>query len=696
MDIKSELEKQIATQNMCNSIDDSELVKIGIQLRDWFDEDEASRLPWLKRSNEWLKLATQVTEKKSYPWPNSSNVKYPLLTTAAMQFAARAYPALVPGPRLVQGLVIGRDEQGMKQQIAERIGAHMSYQLLYDMDDWEEDMDRLCMILPITGCIFKKTWFDPIKNKNVSDLILPQDLVIDYFAKTVESASRKSHVIFRNKNEIQERINKKIYREIDIDKELGQPVNDIQENHVKDKIDGKLEPKLSPASPYKLIECHCWWELDADGYEEPYIITFDYTSKKVLRIVPRFAIEDVEIEDDKIISIKPTEYFTKFGFIPNPDGSIYDLGFGLLLGALNETVNTLTNQLLDSGTLNNLQSGFLGRGIRIRSGNSRFLPGEWKPVDFAGDDIRKHLLPLPTKEPSDVLFKLLETLVTSGKELASVAEIMVGKMPGQNTPATTTMATIEQGLKVFTAIYKRIYRALGKEYAKLYALNKIHLPDQKIYFTINEPQGPNSQEVQKTDYSSEISVKPNADPNIVSSAQKLMKVQAMGPLLQLGTLNPVEYSKRFLEAIDEENISTILVTQPPPSPEAQKQQHDQQMAQAKLQGDMETKKAEMMMKQQDQETKTQLMQMKSAMDQRDAEMQLRIKMVEMQLKEREHQLDMLHTHQQHQVDMKVQSDQHQMDMQHQSEQGQMKTDQMKEQGVIKAQQMKQQPKGPTK
>ena len=675
------LEKQLSSQNLCESLDEETTKAIGIQLRDWFDEDEASRLPWLKRSNEWLKLATQVTEKKTYPWPDAANVKYPLLTTAAMQFSARAYPALVPGPRLVQGLVIGRDEQGLKQAIAERIGAHMSFQLLYEMDDWEEDMDRLCMILPIVGCVFKKTWFDPIKGKNVSDLILPQDLVIDYFAKTVESASRKSHIIYRNKNEIQERINKKIYCDIDIDKDLGLPTTDIQENHTKDKIDGKLEPKLSPASPYKLIESHCWWDLDDDGYEEPYIITFDYTSRVILRIVPRFSIEDVELEDDKIISIKPTEYFTKFGFIPNPDGSIYDLGFGLLLGALNETVNTLTNQLLDSGTINNLQSGFLGRGIRIRSGNTRFLPGEWKPVDFAGDDIRKHLLPLPTKEPSDVLFKLLEALVTSGKELASVAEIMVGKMPGQNTPATTTMATIEQGLKVFTAIYKRVYRALGKEYSKLFKLNKINLPDKKIYFTINEPQGAQGQEVEKTDYENDIAVKPNADPNIVSSAQKLMKVQAMGPLLELGTLNPVEYTKRFLEAIDEENISTILVTQPPPSPEQQQMQADQQM-----------KQAEMMMKQQEQQMKMQFEQMKAQLDQQSKEMELRFKMVELQFKQKEHEMDMAHTQQEHQLNMQTQQQQSEIDLKTSKEQSDLKTAQMKEQGDIKAKQAAEKPK----
>ena len=676
METKALLEKLHADENLCDSLSEQTLTSIGIKLRDWFDEDDASRQPWLKRSNEWLKLATQVQEKKTYPWPDAANVKYPLLTTASMQFAARAYPALVPGPRLVQGLVIGKDEQGLKQDVAERVGAHMSYQLLWQMEDWEEDMDRLCMILPIIGCIFKKTWYDPVKGKNVSDLILPQDLVIDYFARSVETASRKSHILYRNKNEIQERINRKIYRDIDIDTTLGQPAADIQEDHTKDKIDGKLEPKLSPASPYKIIECHCWLDLDEDNYAEPYIVTFDYTSQTILRIVARFEIENMEVKGDKIISIKPTEYFTKFGFIPNPDGSIYDLGFGILLGGLNETVNTLTNQLLDSGTINNLQAGFLGRGIRIRTGSSRFLPGEWKPVDFAGDDIRKHILPLPTKEPSEVLFKLLETLVTSGKELASVAEIMVGKMPGQNTPATTTMATIEQGLKVFTAIYKRIYRALGKEYAKLFALNRLHLPDQTLYFTINEPQGSNTQEIAKQDYSQDIAVKPNADPNIVSSAQKLIKVQAMGPLLQLGTINPVEYTRRFLEAIDEENISTILVTQPPPSPEQQAAQQEMQM-----------KQADAAMKQQEAQMKMQIEQMKAAMDQKSKEMELRFKMVEMQLKEREHQMDMMHTQQTHALDLQKQHQQHQLDLKTSQEQNSLKTQQMKEQGDIKAKQM---------
>lgn len=682
-DFTQHLDEYIGSKNLCDHLADPELTKLGIELGLWFDEDVESRKPWLDRSNQWLKLATQVVEKKTYPWPDSANVKFPLLTTAAMQFAARAYPALVPGPRLVQGLVIGRDEQGIKQQSAIRVGAHMSYQLLYEMDGWEADMDRLCLMLPIVGCLFKKTWYDPIKQKNVSDLILPQDLVIDYFAKDLKSATRISHIIYRTRNEIKERINKKLYRDIDIEKVLGEPVSLAEDNHTKDLISGQREPTKTPASPYKLIETHCWWDLDDDGYDEPYTVVFHYDTKTILRITARFTVKDVEMDEkrEKILTIKPTQYFTKFGFIPNPDGSIYDLGFGLLLGGLNETVNTLTNQLLDSGTLNNLQSGFLGRGIRIRAGNSKFQPGEWKPVDFTGDDIKKHVFPLPTKEPSDVLFKLLETLVTSGKELASVAEIMVGKMPGQNTPATTTMATIEQGLKVFTAIYKRVYRSLGEEYQKLFKLNSINLPDEEIYFTINEPQGPQGQSVAKDDYAMEVSVKPNADPNIVSSAQRLMKLQAMGQLMALRTLDPIEFSRRFLEAIEEENISTLLLKQMPPDPEAQ------------------AKQMEMQQKQQDSQMKAQIEQMKAQMDQKSQEMEMRFKVVEMQMKEREmqmelmmkqkeHQMTMDHTQQEHDMNMRAQSQQHAIDLTTSKEMSQEKISQTKEQGQAKIQQQK--------
>jgi chaperonin GroES len=665
--IREDLQQKIESLNLCDEYSQEDLKHLGLKICQWFDEDFEVRKPWYDKSEQWLKLATQVVEKKTYPWPDAANVKFPLLTTAAMQFAARAYPALVPGPNLVAGLVIGRDEQGVKQQQAERVGKHMSYQLLYEMPGWEEDMDRLCLMLPIVGCLFKKTYYNDIEKQNCSELVLPQDLIIDYYAKTVEDANRKSHVLYYTKNQYIEKVNKGLFKDVDL-KDAQSLEPDFK---IKNQIQSINEPQVTPATPHKFIECHCWWDLDEDDYDEPYVVTVHYETKQPVRIVARFDTDGIELGDDgKLVRIKPIEYFTKFGFIPNPDGSIYDLGFGLLLGGINESVNTLTNQLLDSGTINNLQSGFLGRGIRIRGGNTRFIPGEWKPVDFTGDDIKKHIFPLPTKEPSNVLFQLLETLVTSGKELASVAEIFVGKMPGQNTPATTTMATIEQGLKVFTAIYKRIYRSLGKEYDKLFRLNSIYA-DDTIYFTINEPQGPTNQEVYRTDYNQDnLAIKPNADPNVVSSAQRLMKIESLGQLLQLGTINPQVYTKRYLEAIDAENIAELMNVQPQPSPEEKKMQMEGQI------------------KAQESQQKMQLEQMKGMLDKQDKEMDMRFKMFEAQMKEREMTMKLHAQAAEHQLNMKAAVETHHMDMTAAQQSHNLRMDTAQESHDLKQKQMK--------
>jgi chaperonin GroES len=239
-----------------------------------------------------------------------------------------------------------------------------------------------------------------------------------------------------------------------------------------------------------------------------------------------------------------------------------------LLGPINESVNTLINQLIDAGSLNNLQSGFLGKGLRIRMGETRFQPGEWKAVNSTGDDLKKQIVPLPSKEPSAVLFQLMGSLITSGKELASVAEIFVGKMPGQNTPATTTMATIEQGMKVFTAVYKRIYRSLEEEFIKLFDLNNTYLNPNTYQEVIGITIGPD--DFSKDTYK----ICPGADPTAVSQTEKLLKAQGLMEMLPLGILDPVKVGLRLLEAQEQPNYQDLLnptVAQtgamPPPPPD---------------------------------------------------------------------------------------------------------------------------------
>jgi len=457
------------------------------------------------------------------------------------------------------------------------------------MYGWEEDMDKMLMMLPIVGTMFKKTWYDKTEDKIKSKLILPKYLVVNYWTTNLDESERISEVIHMSPRLLKERQNMGVYAEED----LGDPV---AENHLMpDDADTN-----SKSIPYTIIEQHTFLDLDDDGYAEPYIVSFDYSSGKLLRISRRFLLDDVVLKDDEktIARIKPIQMYTKFGFIPNPDGSFYDIGFGVLLGPINESVNTLINQLVDSGHLHNLQSGFIGKALRVKMGDQSLRPGEWRPVNATADDLRKQIVPLPTKEPSSVLFQLMGTLITSGKELASVAEIFTGKMPGQNTPATTTMATVEQGMKVFTAVYKRIFRALAEEFDKIFELNSLYLDPNK-YITVLD------MEISPEDFdASSCDVAPAADPNAASQQEKLMKAQGLMEMLQVAgpIFNPIKVLSRVLEAQEQPNwqelfsdevIQSGQVPPPPPDPKMMAIQAKMQADQQKAAMDIQAKQAKM-------------------------------------------------------------------------------------------------------
>lgn len=585
------LSSMLGTLNIAEHLSEEELNTIGNEAHKGYLADVASKGKWDDNIDEWIKLATQVKDVKSFPWPNASNVKYPLLATAAMQFAARAYPSLVPADgKVVQIKVIGKDPQGLKQAAAERVSSHMSYQLMHDMPDWDEEMDRLLIQLPIVGCVFKKTYYDEIKKANCSKLIGPKDLVVNYWATSLEDAERKTEIILMNERQLKENVKAGIFLDVD----LSHPQVDSNVGSKANVQSANTPAEADSTTPYVILEQHTFLDLDDDGVKEPYIVTLENSSKKVLRVVARFDSDGpIRNDDGTLITVTPVEYYTKFGFIPNPDGGFYDIGFGHLLGPLNDSANTLINLLIDGGTLSNLQAGFLGKGLRTKLGDNRFKPGEWKTVNTTGDDIKKQIYPLPVREPSDVLFKLLGTILESSKELASISEIFVGKMPGQNTPATTTMATIEQGMKLFTAIYKRVYRALAKEFKKLYRLNGIYTANiekgQQILDDALTPQDYNS----KT-----YDVCPAADPTAVSSTQKSLKAEALLQLLQLGTVNVMEVTKRVLEAQEQPNIEALMQQPPPPPPDPKvqaaevKMQSDQAKAQMDSQASMQKQQQE--------------------------------------------------------------------------------------------------------
>ena len=602
--------------NLAQKIDQQKLDKIGQLVCEEYRQDLASRSDWEKRYEQSLKLASQTVEAKTFPWKGAANIKFPLLTTACVQFSARAYPALIPGKNIVNCRVTGFDEDGRKMRRADRISRHMSYQILEEMEEWEEDMDRMLIMLPITGTEFKKTYFDPSLGRNVSTHVLAKDLVVNYWAKSLETASRKTHHLWYTPNEFKERVN----REVFLDVKIGYAQTDSGNlRTVSDTIQGLNPPSDDEDAPHLFLEQHRWYDLDEDGYKEPYIVTVHKDTEKVVRIATRFDEEGVTRQKGKILSIKPVEYFTKYSFIPSLDGGFYDFGWGLLLGPINEAANSTINQLLDSGTLSNMQSGFLARGIRVRGGNTSFQLGEWKTVDSTGDDLRKGIVPLPSREPSQTLFQLLGMMVESGEKLSNLTDILMGQNPGQNQPATTTMAVIEQGLKVFTAVYKRLYRSLKKEYQKIYRLNRIFL-DEKEYFNVIDPNKNQMGEILRSDYKGDpTDVQPSADPNIVSEAQKIARAEALVASLQNGSpINPIEVWKRYYEAIGVQDYESLIPKElppPPPDPKIVQLQMEDARAKAELQMKAELEQGKLQLEDKHREMEHQLESQRIALEQ---------------------------------------------------------------------------------
>jgi len=583
-DITEALLKQVSDPNLADGMDDERLNDIAADLVKGYESDELSRSEWLSKSEDYLKLALQIKETKNTPWPNSANVKFPLLSISSIHFNARMYPALVNGFDIVRGMTVGRDDDGEKANQARRVSKHMSYQLLHEMEDWEDDMDAGLFVLPMIGTFFKKVYYDPIDETNKSELVMPQDLAVNFYAKSMKKAPRVTHILTQSTNEIRELMNEGLYTDIGLfdepieeDESLTAPtgvsvtpeLGVLGDSHI-DEVQGITQPsEVDNTVPHEILEMHCWLDLDHDYYEEPYIVTIHRETKKILRVVARYVSDDVIIgEDDELVKIKATEYFVNFKFIPDPQSGVYGVGFGTLLGPINETVNTLINQLLDSGTLSNMQSGWIAPGVKVRGGVFKFKPGEWKLAQFVGDNIKNKIMPLPVREPSNTLFALLGMLTTEAQKLSSVMDIMTGEMPGQNTKATVVLQAVEQGSKVFNAIAKRLYRMFSKELKMLYRLNSIHLEDE-VYFNVLDKKASEVIKTAKDDYDMEtVDIMPSADPSVSSQSQRIAKVQAIEPLVQQGLINAQVYAKRFVDAVEIEDADELLqMPEPQPNPE---------------------------------------------------------------------------------------------------------------------------------
>lgn len=542
--------------NLAHHFSSEGLDCIGAWVFEGYERDLQSRAGWERRTQAAMDLALQVVKAKSFPWPNAANVAFPLVTIAATQFHSRAYPSLVSGSEIVKCRVVGDDPEGVQKARADRIGCHMSYQLLEEDESWEEQHDRLLVVLPIVGCAFKKTFHSASLGRNCSELVFPRHLVVDYYAKSIDTAARKTHVIPLSRNEMHERMVSEVYvdyRDEPWFKEDALP-HAPESTQAADDRRGEEPPARDESTPFTSLEQHCWVDFDGDGYAEPYIIEVEAETKKVLRIVARWSRpSDVIRKGDQVLRIVAEEYFTKYGLIPSADGSIYDTGFGVLLGPLNETVNSLVNQLLDAGTLATTAGGFLGRGAKIRGGVYTFSPNEWKRLDSTGEDISKSIYPLPIREPSAVLFNLLSLIINYTERISGSTDMMVGENPGQNTPAETSRTMVEQGMKIYTAIFKRVWRSMKQEFKKLYTLNALYLPPSTTY-------GPSGQKALLDDYMGDANrVVPSADPQVTSEAARVQQaVTIKQSAMQTPGYNHDEVERNLLRALRVEGVEILF------------------------------------------------------------------------------------------------------------------------------------------
>jgi len=592
--MKLNLDKVSDSKNVCDLFtsdkDKEALDKIGRTVHKSYEIDEQSRKKWMTKQQDATDLALQLIEEKTTPWRGAANVKFPLLTIAAMQYAARAYPVLVKTPDLVKYRVQGRDQFGVKAARALRISSHMSYQLLDQDEDWEEDHDKMMLVKPILGCAFKKSYYDPIKGHNKSVLVLPKNLCVHYYAKSIEDCERKTEIFELYDREIKERELRGIFTEHDYGVAA---VADFKE---EDKRQGLSPPLADDDRPRVFLEQHCYLDLDGDGYKEPYVVTVEKQTKKVARITNRFGeitteqsvkieelqtrikalaeglveptndeelnhalrveqtiismqeeVKELAAQTPKVLDIKSVEHYTKYPFIPSPDGGFYDLGFGALLSPINDSVNTLINQLLDSGSLNNSNSGFIGKGARLKGGQLRFRINEWKQVNVTGGALRDSIVPLPANAPSPVLFQLLGLLINYAEQISSVTDTMKGQNPGQNTPAYNMAEMLSEGKQLFNAIFKRAYRSQRKEFRKLFALNGIYL-DQEEYYEYQDSES----KALRTDYTADPKdLIPAADPDAFSNKERMMKAQMISErAAAVPGYDPIKAEQRLLESMD--------------------------------------------------------------------------------------------------------------------------------------------------
>jgi len=551
--------------NLADVIDSSILGRIASDLVGYIDDDLSSRQDWEDTYKQGLEFLGMKTEERTEPFEGSSGVIHPLLAESVTQFQAQAYRELLPANGPVRTQVIGEQNEMLVKQ-AERVKNYMNYQITYEMEEYDPELDQMLFYLPVIGSTFKKVYRDPIKQRAVSNFIHAEDLIVPYGATDLLSSPRITHRITMDSNEVRKLQLAGFYSDIDIptDGTSDDTMDEVQESI--DDIQG-IHPSNS-STDLTLYEVHT--DLDLEGFEDigvdgeptglklPYIVTILEDTNEILSVRRNYKEDDMMKRAQK--------YFVHYKFLPGL--GFYGLGLTHMIGGLAMASTSILRQLIDAGTLANLPAGFKARGARIRDEDSPIQPGEFRDIDVVGSTLQSSLMPLPFKEPSATLYNLLGTLVDAGRRFASMADMKVGEMSGE-TPVGTTMAIMERGTKVMSAIHKRLHYSQKMEF-KL--LSKVFAQDIEPYpYMVSQQFGP---EIKAQDFDQRVDVLPVSDPNIFSMSQRIALAQSE---LQLVQSNPEIHGgpqglyqayRKMYEALGVNNIDGILPPPPPPPPPA--------------------------------------------------------------------------------------------------------------------------------
>ena len=546
--------------NLADILPETVLDPVGIQLRQNYTDYKMSRKDWEQSYIKGLDLLGFKYDNRNEPFQGASGATHPVLAEAVTQFQALAYKELLPADGPVRTQVLGISNPAKEAQ-SQRVKDFMNYQLMDQMKEYEPEFDQMLFHLPLSGSTFKKVYYDDLLGRAVSKFIPADDLVVPYTATSLDDAEAVIHVVKMSENDLRKQQVNGFYTDI----ELTKPVSAVNADQVDDKkreLEGTSKTTRIE-SVYTLLECHV--NLDLEGFEDvgqdgqptgiklPYVVTIEEGSQKVLSIRRNYAPNDPL--RNKI------QYFVHFKFLPG----LGFYGFGLIhmIGGLSRTATSALRQLLDAGTLSNLPAGFKQRGVRVKDDAAPIQPGEFKDVDTPGGNLKDAFVFLPYKEPSATLLQLMGIVVTAGQRFASIADMQVGD-GNQQAAVGTTVALLERGSRVMSAIHKRVYSALRQEFKLLAKVFAQYLPPEYPYDVVGGQRN-----IKVTDFDERVDILPIADPNIFSMSQRLTLAQTG---LQLAMSNPRMHNlymafRKMYEALGIKDIDRIL---PPPAPNAPK------------------------------------------------------------------------------------------------------------------------------